>query len=136
VGSFSLYKSKLSELRLAQTRASCRSLCKHLRDSPCSIPTYTLISELHYQYQGHFPTNSSIHNINTGNEDRLRRPNANLSCFQKDTSYAAIKIFNSLPCSLTTLKKEKAKFKVALRKYLNTHTFYCVDEFVMCKDKL
>jgi hypothetical protein len=39
-------------------------------------------------------------------------------------------------CSLTVLKNEKAKFKLALRKYLNTHCFYSVDEFFMCKDDL
>jgi hypothetical protein len=35
---------------------------------------------------------------------------------------AEIKIFNSLPCRLTSLKNEKAEFEVALRRYLNTHT--------------
>ena len=29
-----------------------------------------------------------------------------------------------------------AKFKVALRKYFNTHSFYFVDEFFICKDYL
>ena len=29
-----------------------------------------------------------------------------------------------------------AKFKVALRKYLNTHSFYFVDEFLICRDYL
>jgi len=32
-----------------------------------------------------------------------------------------------LPPSLTILKNDKAKFKTALRKYLNTHSFYPVD---------
>jgi hypothetical protein len=32
------------------------------------------------------------------------------------------------------LKNEKAKFKLALRKYLKTHCFYSVDEFFMCRD--
>jgi hypothetical protein len=38
--------------------------------------------------------------------------------------------------SQTILKNEKAKFKLALRKYLNTQSFYSVDEFFMCKDDL
>ena len=42
--------------------------------------------------------------------------------------------FNTWPSSLTILKKEKAKFKVAVRKYLNTHSFYSVDKYFMCKD--
>jgi hypothetical protein len=64
----------------------------------------------------------------------LHRPNANLSCFQKSTFHAAIKIFNRLPLSLISVKNEQTKFKVALRKYLNTHCFYTVDEFFMYKD--
>jgi hypothetical protein len=38
---------------------------------------------------------------------------------------------------LTVLKihrNEKVKFKVALRKYLNTHCCYSLDEPGMCKD--
>jgi hypothetical protein len=29
--------------------------------------------------------------------------------------------------SVTSLKNEKEKFKVALKRYLNTHSFYSVD---------
>jgi len=67
-----------------------------------------------------FQINSSIHNINTKNKHHLHRPNANLSCFQKSTFYAGIKISSSLPASLTFLKNDNTKFKAALRKYLNT----------------
>jgi hypothetical protein len=35
--------------------------------------------------------------------------------------------------SLTSLKNEKAKFKVALKRYLNIHSFYSVDEFLCAK---
>jgi len=101
VGRFSLYKSNLSELCLTRPRKSCRSW----------FETVKRISLFHfnvYFYQwtllsisGKF-ANKFIYTqyFNTRNEDHLRRPNANPSCFQKDTSYAAIKIFNSLPCSL------------------------------------
>jgi hypothetical protein len=34
--------------------------------------------------------------------------------------YVGIKILNSLPCTLTSLLKEKSPFKVALNRYLNT----------------
>jgi len=39
-----------------------------------------------------------------------------LSCFQKSTCHAGLKIFSYIPCNLTILKNEKAKFKVAVRK--------------------
>jgi len=37
-------------------------------------------------------------------------PNANLACFKKSTLYGGIKIFSSLPSSLTVLKNDKATF--------------------------
>ena len=84
--------------------------------------------------QENFQTNSSIHDMNTRNKHHLHTPNANLSCFKNSTFYAGIKIFSSLPCSLTIPKNEKATFNLALRKYIHTHSFYSVDEFFMCKD--
>jgi hypothetical protein len=75
-----------------------------------------------------------VFHINTRSKHQLHKPSANLSCFQKSTFYAVIKIFNSLPPSLTILKNNNAKFKEVLRKYLNKHFFYSVDEFFMCKD--
>ena len=45
-----------------------------------------------------------------------------------------IRIFNSLPQSITNLKNEKTHFKVALKNFLNAHSFYSVDEFFTCTD--
>ena len=80
-----------------------------------------------------FQINSSIHNINTRNKHNLHTPNANLSYFQKSIFYAGMKIFNSLPSSVTVLKNDKAKCKAALRKYVHTHSFYLVYEFFCVK---
>jgi hypothetical protein len=76
---------------------------------------------------------SAVHSVNTRNKHHLHRPIANLTCFQKSTYYSGIKIFNNLPSSLKHLMNEKAKFKVALKRYLNTHSFYSVDEFLVSK---
>ena len=54
--------------------------------------------------------------------------------FKKVHVYAGIKLFNSLPPSLTILMNNKAKLKATLRKYLNTQFFSSVDEFPMCED--
>jgi hypothetical protein len=64
----------------------------------------------------------------------FHRPIANLLCFQKSTYYVGIKIFNNLPSGLKSLMNEKAQFKVALKRYLNTHSFYSVDEFLLSKN--
>ena len=86
--------------------------------------------------QEKFQTNSSVHNINTRNKRHLHRPVANLSCFQKVASYSGIRIFNSLPRSVTNFKNEKTQFKVALKKFLNSHSFYAVDEVFTCTDDM
>ena len=54
-----------------------------------------------------------LHNINTRNKSHPHKSNATLSCVQKSTFYAGIKIFNSLPPSVTILENDKAKFKAA-----------------------
>ena len=59
-----------------------------------------------------------------------------LLVLKKSTFYVGIKIFNSLPSSVTVLKNDKTRFKAALKKYRSTHSFYSVDEYFMCKDDL
>jgi len=66
----------------------------------------------------------------TRNIRHLHRPIANLSCFQKGTSYSGIRIFNNLPQSIKSLRSEKPQFKVALKKCLSAHSFYFADEFL------
>jgi hypothetical protein len=61
-----------------------------------------------------FQTNSYTHRTDTTNEYHLHRPNANLSCLRKSAFYDDIRTFNSLPRSLTSLRSEKAQFKVAI----------------------
>ena len=60
-----------------------------------------------------FQRNSPVHNISTRNKYHLHRPNASLSCFQKSTFCDAIRIFSSVPHSLTVRKNYNAEFKVA-----------------------
>jgi hypothetical protein len=62
----------------------------------------------------------------TRNRDHLHRPPAS---FQK-RAYADIKIFSSLPSNLRSLMNKQTQFKVALKRYLNTHSFYSVEEFL------
>jgi len=118
----------------AQPRTSSRSLFNQLGILP--VPCQYIISVTNFviSNQENFQTHSSINSINTNNKYHLHRPNANPSCFKKRTFDAGIKIFNSLPPSLSILKNDKVKFKVALKKYLLTHSFYSADEFFMFND--
>jgi len=58
-----------------------------------------------------------VHNINTRNKHPFHLPVTTLSCFLKVASYSGIKMFNSLPRSIRSLKNEKTQFKIALNKF-------------------
>jgi hypothetical protein len=120
----------------AHPRTSCRRLFKKL--DILTVPSQYIYSLMSFFIgnQENFQTNSSVHNINTRNKHHLHRPVVNLSCFQKGASYTVISIFNSLSRSSTNLKSEKTQFKVALKKVLNAHSFYTVDEFFTPTDDM
>jgi hypothetical protein len=117
-------------------RNSCRSLFKGLEIIclPC-VYIFSLMN-LSLNNQEHFQTNPAVHSVNTQNKHYLHRPIDSLSCFQKCMYYIGIKIFHSLPFSLKSLLNEEALFRVALKRYINTHSFYSVDEFLMCESNL
>jgi hypothetical protein len=77
-----------------------------------------------------FQTNSSVHGINTRRKNQLHTPSVKLSSIQKGVTYSSIKIFNSLPSNILKLQNYKLIFKSALRKYLLTHAFYSIEEFL------
>jgi hypothetical protein len=77
--------------------------------------------------------NAEVHSVNTRHKHCLHKPVVNLSCFQKGVYYAGIRIFNALPSDLNGLMNEKTQFKIALKRYLNTHSFYFVDEYLLCR---
>jgi hypothetical protein len=82
--------------------------------------------------QEHYKKNSALLSVNIRNRNNLYRPASNLSCFQK--VYLQIKIFSNLPNGLECLNKIK-QFKVALKRHLNIHSLYSVEEFLMFKNK-
>jgi len=115
---FTVQKKIISIMTDAHPRTCCRSLFKQLEILP--VPCQYILSLMNFWI---FETDSSIHIISTRNEYHLHRQNANLSCFQISTVCARIKIFNSVPPSVTVFQNDKAKFKAAIRKYIHTHTF-------------
>jgi hypothetical protein len=108
---------------------SCIDLFKRLLILP--LPCEYIFSWLNFiiSNQEHFHANSAVHSVNTRNKHHLHRPIADLTGFQKSTYYSDIKMFNNLQSGLKSLMNEMAKFKEALKRYLNTYSFYFVDEF-------
>jgi hypothetical protein len=120
----------------AHPRAQCRNLFKKLEILPVRFQYIFSLMNCFVNNQENVQTNPTVRSINTRNKHYLHRQIANLSRFQKSAFYSGIRIFNSLPYSVTKLKNEKAQFKAALRRYLNAHCFCSVDELLMCTDKL
>jgi hypothetical protein len=131
---FTLQKKIVRLMAGVKPRNSCTSLFKSLEI--LALPCEYIFSLINFTVnnQEHFQTNSAIHSANTRNKNQLCRPTVNL-CFQKCAYYAVIKIVNSLPSSLTSLANKKAQFEVAFKRYLITHSFYSVDEFLMFTNK-
>jgi hypothetical protein len=133
---FTLQKKIISVMVGEHPRTPCRSLFKNLEILPVPYLYIFSLTNFFVNNQENVQINPSVHSINTRYKHHLHRPIANLSCFQKNAFHSGIRIFNSLPRSLTNLKNEEAQFKVALRRYLNVLSFYSVDEFLMCTDNL
>ena len=46
------------------------------------------------------------------------------------TIYSGIKIFNKLPLEIKKVACNQKKFKIALKKFLHTHSFYTIEEYL------
>ena len=80
-----------------------------------------------------FLTNAYVHGLDTRNKNHLYLPIVSLSCVQKGGSYSGVKIFNSLPSNIQSHGCDRKRFKNKLYRYLITHYFYSITEFLECK---
>jgi hypothetical protein len=67
---------------------------------------------------------------------RGEKPTTNRLSYDMAITYltcTTYRIFNGLPSDIKGLMNEKAQFKIALKRYLNTLTFYSVDEYLLCR---
>jgi hypothetical protein len=67
-------------------------LLKLLIGNRANLKPETLDSDLLCNEE-HFQTNADVRSVNTRHRHYLHKPTANLSCFQKNTYYAGIKMF-------------------------------------------
>jgi len=74
-----------------------------------------------------FKTNSDVHSFNTRSHYDLHIPAANLAVFQNRVWYSGVKIYNHLPPTIKQLSYDISKFKVALKIFLYTNSFYTLE---------
>src|SRR5215475_7581312 len=114
----------------SRKRDSCRQLFKRLETLP--LKSQYILSTLLFVVKNNdlFTTNQEIHNINTRFTANLHPPICNLVVFQKGVYCSSIKLYNHLPPYLKSLAKDLKLFKPALKRFLSSHSFYSVDEYL------
>jgi hypothetical protein len=76
--------------------------------------------------------NSDVHTCNTRSNQDLHLPPVNLTVFQKGGWYSGIKFYNHFPLALKQLY-DIPRFKVALKKFIATNSFYMLEEYCSWK---
>jgi hypothetical protein len=79
--------------------------------------------------RNYFTPNSAYHDSNMRHRNDLHLPQATLAMYQKGVHYSGVKVFNSLPKTLKDISNKPGKFKIALKHFLLTNSFYSLDEF-------
>jgi len=82
------------------------------------------------QNKNFFSTNIENHNIDTRQRNNLCLPQANSTIYQKGASNSGIKIFNNLPLEIKNVAGNQKQFKVALKIFLYTYSFYTVKDYL------
>jgi hypothetical protein len=76
--------------------------------------------------QNNFHSGLEVHRLNTRSKSQLYLPISNLSVFQKGTTFSGIRLVNSLPGAIQSLRSDGVRFKNNLLTYLVTNSFfYC-----------
>ena len=77
-----------------------------------------------------YPTNFSVHGMNTRQKNKLHVPLVRLSSIQRDVCYSSVRIFNQLPQNIFKYCNNIHTFKTLLRDYLVKNAFYSIEEFL------
>jgi hypothetical protein len=78
---------------------------------------------------GFYHLASQIHGFNTRRNFDLYRPQTILSICQRGSYYFGIKLFNHLPLNIKELSYNAKQFRITLRAFLHSKSFYTSDEY-------
>jgi hypothetical protein len=74
--------------------------------------------------------NSSVHSMNTRQQNKLHMPSVRLSSIQRGVYYTSVKIFNQHPQNIFKFHNNIHTFKTLLTDYLVKNAFYSNEEFL------
>jgi hypothetical protein len=78
-----------------------------------------------------FKLNSDIHGFNTRYDNDFHLPSANLKLFPKGILYSGIKTYNHLPQTIKELSHDVKQFRLALKRFITSNSFYSLEEFFL-----
>jgi hypothetical protein len=123
---FKIQKRIIWIMTKSRSRDSCRQLFKRLEILPLQSQNIFSLLLFVVRNKDLYTTNQEIHSINTRSNINLHPPVCNLTVFQKGVYFSGIKLFNHPPLNIKSLSKS---FKPALKRFLNLHSFYSVEEY-------
>jgi hypothetical protein len=95
---------------------------------PC-LYIYTVMLNAHNNLNI-FQTNSSVHGMNTRQQNKLHIPSERLSSILRGVYYSSVEIFNQLPQYVVIYYNNIHTFKTLLRDCLVKSAFYSIEEFL------
>ena len=101
-------------------RESCRKLFVELKILPLTSQYIFSLLLFVVNNRNYFIPNSVYHDSNTRHRNDLYLPQATLAMYQKRVYYSRIKVFNGLPRALKDISSKPGKFRIALKKFLQT----------------
>jgi hypothetical protein len=112
-----------------RNRDSCQELFKNLK-------ILTLVSQCMYsvvifiiENRDDYVCNYDIHKRNSRQGTNLHQPLVSLSRYHKGLFNLGTKIFTNLPSSIKESHVTSQNFKLLLRNFLYSNTFYTLDEY-------
>jgi hypothetical protein len=95
----------------AEPRASSRDLFRRLEILPVLCQYILSLMLFIMDNPNNFQTVSEVHGLQTRSENQLFIPNTHITTVQKGITYCAIKIYDSLPSNILSLKNDRKRFK-------------------------
>ena len=126
---FKMQKRVIRTMMGCGYRESCRKLFVELKILPLTSQYIFSLLLFVVNNRNYFIPNSIFHDSNIRHRNDLHLPQATLAMYQKGVYYLGIKVFSSLPRTLKDISSKSGKFKIAFKKFLQTCSFYSLDEF-------
>jgi len=76
-----------------------------------------------------YQTNTSVHGMNTRQQNKLHIPSIRLFSVQRGVYYSSVTIFNQLPQNIIKFHNNLHTFKTLLREYLINNALYSIEKF-------